>query len=209
MKCTIPVESKTQTYQRRVGSGIPAERPGRVAQGWVATKLFVWETKILRIFKSIEKESLQHISREGTSELLCKPTEELNQPTTTSLSWFIISGHALHEKGIQRQVGVGTLVNSQQRKALAVPLINRWSTGHFVPPPVYIGFPLFVLAKRRSGHIFTLRWRARGAVGFQGRRNVGTLFCPASPRPTARPAPCRPDPPVVCPGFGFDRSPGR
>ena len=116
-----------------------------------------------------------------------------------------IPGHALHEKGLEGQKGVGTLVNSQQRRALAVPVINRGSTGRFVPPPVYIGFP-FVLAKRRSGQFFTVRWRARGAVGFQGHRNVGTLFCPASPRPAVRPAPCWPDPPVVCPGFGLDRS---
>ena len=117
----------------------------------------------------------------------------------------LVPGHALHEKGLQRQIGVGTLVNSQQRRALAVPRINRWSTGRFVPPPVYIGFPLFVLAKRRSEHLFKVLWRARGAVGFQGHRNVGTLFCPASPRPAVRPATCRPVPPVVFPGFGFDR----
>ena len=36
-----------------------------------------------------------------------------------------VPGHALHEKGLQRQIGVGTLVNSQQRRALAVPVINR------------------------------------------------------------------------------------
>ena len=36
-----------------------------------------------------------------------------------------IPGHALHEKGFQRQIGVGTLINSQQRRALAVPVINR------------------------------------------------------------------------------------
>ena len=39
-----------------------------------------------------------------------------------------IRGHALHKKGLQRQTGVGTLVSSQQRKALAVPLLNRGST---------------------------------------------------------------------------------
>ena len=68
-------------------------------------------------------------------------------------------------------------------------MINRGSTGRFVPSTVYIGFPLFVLAKRRSEQLLTLRWKARGAVGFQGDRNVGTLFCPASPRPAVRPAP--------------------
>ena len=34
-------------------------------------------------------------------------------------------GHALHEKGLQRQKGVGTLVSSQERRAFAVPRINR------------------------------------------------------------------------------------
>ena len=38
---------------------------------------------------------------------------------------IIIPGHALHEKGSQRQIGVGTQVSSQERKALFVPLINR------------------------------------------------------------------------------------
>ena len=122
----------------------------------------------------------------------------------------------MHEKGLQRQIAVGTLVNSQQRRALAVPVINRGqtgyqpvinrlSTGRFVPPPVYLGFPLFVLAKRRSEQLFTAPWRARGTVAFRADRNVGTLFCPGSPRLAVRYAPCRPDPPVVCPGFGLDR----
>ena len=64
-----------------------------------------------------------------------------------------IPGHALHENGLQRQIGVGTLFSSQERRALAVPLINRlsttgqprvnrWSTADFVPPSVYIGFRL-------------------------------------------------------------------
>ena len=80
---------------------------------------------------------------------------------------IVFPGHALHEKGLQRQIAVGTLVNSQQRRALAVPVINRLptagqprvnrlSTACFVPPPVYIGFPLFLLAKRRSEQLFTV-----------------------------------------------------
>ena len=34
-------------------------------------------------------------------------------------------GHALHEKGLQRQIGVGTLLSSQKRRALFVPRFNR------------------------------------------------------------------------------------
>ena len=38
-------------------------------------------------------------------------------------------GHALHEKGLQKQKGVGTLVSSQERKAAVVPL-SRWCTAN-------------------------------------------------------------------------------
>ena len=62
-----------------------------------------------------------------------------------------------------------------------------------------------MLAKRRSEQLFMVPWRARGTVAFEADRNVGTLVCPASPRPTVRCALRRPDPPVVCPGFGLDR----
>ena len=69
-------------------------------------------------------------------------------------------GHALHEKGVKRQTGVGTLASSQERRALAVlvinrgrtadkPVVKRLSIAGFVPPSVYIGIPLFVLPKRR------------------------------------------------------------
>jgi len=83
--------------------------------------------------------------------------------------------------------------------------MNRWSTGRFVPPPVYIGFPWFVFAKGRSEQLFTVPWGAGGTVGFWADRNVGTLFCPTSPRPAVRRSPRRPDSPVVCSGFGLDR----
>ena len=63
---------------------------------------------------------------------------------------------------------------------------------------------MFVHAKSRSEQFFMVPWRARGTVGFRADRNVGTLFCP-SPRGAVGRAPRRPDPPVVCPGFGLDR----
>ena len=47
-----------------------------------------------------------------------------------------IPGHALHEKGLQGQKGAVPLVNSQEQRVLLVPLINRGSTGHFVPASV-------------------------------------------------------------------------
>ena len=37
----------------------------------------------------------------------------------------VIPGHALHEKGLQRQKGVVPLVGSQEQRALLVPVINR------------------------------------------------------------------------------------
>ena len=36
-----------------------------------------------------------------------------------------VPGHALHEKGLQRQKGVVPLVGSQEQRALLVPVINR------------------------------------------------------------------------------------
>ena len=39
-------------------------------------------------------------------------------------------GHALHEKGLQRQQGVGPLASSQERRAVFVTRINRVSTAY-------------------------------------------------------------------------------
>ena len=39
-----------------------------------------------------------------------------------------IPGHALHEKGLQGQVGDGTVVHSQERRAAIAPWISRLST---------------------------------------------------------------------------------
>ena len=41
-------------------------------------------------------------------------------------------GHAVHEKGLQRQ-GVGPLVGSQERRALLVPVINRFQAADKPP----------------------------------------------------------------------------
>ena len=39
-----------------------------------------------------------------------------------------VPGHALHKKGLQRQMGIGTLLSSQGERALVVLVINRLST---------------------------------------------------------------------------------
>ena len=88
---------------------------------------------------------------------------------------------------LQRQIGVGTLVSSQDRRALAVLLMNRLITAGFVPPSGYMGFPLFVLAKGRSGQLSTILWRAKGTVSFWATRPDGVPFCPVPPRPAAPP----------------------
>ena len=124
-------------------------------------------------------------------------------------------GYALHEKVLQRQKGVGPPPSSQSQRALLVqrfnrlssgcqPLVNRLSTARLVPPSFYMGFRLFVLLESRSGDTSSMLSGVRGKlVSFRGE-----LFCrrPTLPGPNPLPghAP-RPDPNVVCPGFGFDK----
>ena len=83
--------------------------------------------------------------------------------------------------------------------------INRGSTGRFVPPSVYIGFPLSVLAKRRSGQMFSMSWDLKETVVSRANRPIGVPSGPAQPVPPPRRSPPRRDPPVVCPGFGFHK----
>ena len=45
--------------------------------------------------------------------------------------FLVFPGHASHEKGLQRQRGADPLVSSQERRALFVSLINRWSSAFF------------------------------------------------------------------------------
>ena len=117
-----------------------------------------------------------------------------------------IPGHALHEKGLQRQKGVGPLVSSQEQRALLVPVINRCQ------PVVNRGFCSRIglhriSLVRASGETF----RRRVFDALEGTRDaclLGEQFCRRpvlpDPAPPPRRAP-RPDPPVVCPGFGFDK----
>ena len=63
----------------------------------------------------------------------------------------------------------------------------------------------FVIPKRRPGQC--LRFAGGQEGGLSPGRIDSTAFRPTQPRPSSPPrrAPPRPDRPVVCPGFGFDR----
>ena len=105
----------------------------------------------------------------------------------------------------KRQISVGTLVSSQEPRALAVPLINRLSTAGFVPPSVYIGFHFFVLPKKRPGQCF--RFAGKQNRGLSPCRITPTASRPRYPAPPSSPhrrAPPRRDRPVVCPVVWFD-----
>ena len=75
------------------------------------------------------------------------------------------------------------------------PLVQRGSNAGpmrvFVPPPVYMGFRLFVLLGGCSRHVRTMLWKVRGTVVSWANGSVGVPSCPAPPR---RPAKRRPDP---------------
>ena len=49
---------------------------------------------------------------------------QIAAPSIPPVTLFLIPGHALHEKGLQRQKGAGPLVNSQERRARFVPRIQ-------------------------------------------------------------------------------------
>ena len=66
---------------------------------------------------------------------------------------IIFPGHALHEKGLQRQKSDGPLVSSQEQRALFVPRLNQLSIAGFVPASVYTGFRLFLFLERRSSDV--------------------------------------------------------
>ena len=95
------------------------------------------------------------------------------------------------------------------RRPADKPLINRLSTA--CQPVIvflhrfYIGFPLFVLPKNRSRQLSSMPQKPHRTAVFWANRPVGYPSYRTA-APLHRRAPPRPDPPVVCPGFGFDRS---
>ena len=96
----------------------------------------------------------------------------VNRGFCSSIGLHRIPGHALHEKGSQRQKGVGSLVSSQERRALLVPVTNRLSTGDFVPA---FGLHRISLV-RASGETF----RRRVFDALEGTRKdcpLGEQFC--------------------------------
>ena len=118
---------------------------------------------------------------------------------------FFIIGHALHEKGLQWQIGVGTLVSSQERRALAAPLIknlltagqmriNRWFRSG-------IGLHRISLVRASEDTFNTIRWRARSRV--LSKPNRPDDDCPTQPRLPSPPglASPRSDGLAVCPDF--------
>ena len=144
-------------------------------------------------------------------------TQQLLVALMTGLTIYKIPGHALHEKGLQRQISVGYIglqpgMKSGCRPA-DKPLINRGlcsSNGLHRNSLV-----------RASEEIPGHPWDEKGLQMFrtvvfdalEGTRDGCVLreqtcrrpILPGPPRPDAPLCAARPDPPVVCPDFGFDR----
>ena len=115
-----------------------------------------------------------------------------------------ILGHALHEKGSQRQIGVGTLVSSQERRALADPLINRGLTAgqprvnRWFRSSIGLNRISFVRASEETSRtVSSIRWRARGRVVSWPDRPDGVPSYPA-PAPFAAPPCAAPTRPARC-----------
>ena len=87
------------------------------------------------------------------------------------------------------------------RRPADKPRINRGSTAGFVPPTVYIGFPLFVLPQACPRGFSSIVWMVRGTVVSWANRPIGVPSCPSPPRPAVPPcdAPSRP----ACGTSGF------
>ena len=112
-----------------------------------------------------------------------------------------ILGHALHEKGLQRQkkrrsIGQPPGTKSGRRPA-DKPRIIAYQTPVVFFDSFYIGFCLFVLPKGRPGRVSSVPWKSKSTIVLWAHR-------PAS----LRPAPSCPDPPCLAtPGSASPRRP--
>ena len=115
----------------------------------------------------------------------------------------------MHEKGLQRQKGVGTWTNSQERRAAVVLVIKRGSTGYRIPPSVPIGLHRISFVRASENMFRTIVYDALGCKRDGCVLGEPTLRHPVLPGPALprRPALCPPrtTPPVVCPGIGFNK----
>ena len=112
-----------------------------------------------------------------------------------------VPGHALHEKGLQRQIGIGPLVRSQERRALAVPQVNHWLCSYI---GLNGGFLNSCFPKKRCKIALFDALEGKRDCCFLGEPFNRRPVLPGTPAPARRATP-RPDPPVVYPGFGFDK----
>ena len=127
--------------------------------------------------------------------------------TTSALSsWLPTSGTTPFCAGHVREKSDGPLVSSQERRALFVLLRNHLSTAIqprvlFSQRSTYVSFFLCCSGETRERVFDSLE-------GTMKANFLGAQFCwhPVLPDPTP-PSRCtlRPDAPLVCPGFGFDR----
>ena len=118
-----------------------------------------------------------------------------NQGSRRAVDPCFIPGHALHEKGLQRQIGDGTLVTNQERRAPArvpadKPVVNRGFCSS-----IGLNRVSFVRSSRVTPRrLSSIVWGVRGAVFSLANSPVGVLCCPSPPGPAVPPcaAPYRP-----------------
>ena len=93
----------------------------------------------------------------------------------------IVPGHVLHETGLQKQIGDGTLVRKQERRPALVSVMNILSS---TAQPLVMSSVLhwisFVRApEETSGQMSTMPCTVIGMVASWANRPVGVPSCPA------------------------------
>ena len=107
---------------------------------------------------------------------------------------ILFPGHALHEKGLHGRKGVGPLPSSLE----TMSVVNR---SLCFPMGLY-GISLVRAAEDRLGDVSSMPRKVRGTLVSLANCCRRPLL--PDPAPPLRHAP-RPDPPVVCTGFGIGR----